>query len=118
MIVFAARRNHTARLHPGRRHAVSLMPSSRNIKVLSHIDCPGGGQVWVDGTTLYVAHMSPPAGTSTYDVADPLKPRLLAQVEMPAGWHSHKVRARDGVMIVNHERQGEGGDENFGGGLG
>ena len=94
------------------------MPSSRNIKVLSHIDCPGGGQVWVDGTTLYVAHMSPPAGTSTYDVADPLKPRLLAQVEMPAGWHSHKVRARDGVMIVNHERQGEGGDQSFGGGLG
>jgi len=94
------------------------MPSSRNISVLSHIDCPGGGQVWIDGTTLYVAHIRAPAGTSIYDVADPRAPRLLAHVEIPAGWHSHKVRARDGVMIVNHERQGEGGDQSFGGGLG
>jgi len=94
------------------------MPTSRNVNVLSHIDCPGGGQVWIDGTTLYVAHMRAPAGTSIYDVADPVNPRLLAHVEIPAGWHSHKVRARDGVMIVNHERHGDGGDAGFGGGLG
>jgi len=94
------------------------MPTSKNITVVSHIDCPGGGQVWIDGTKLFVAHMSPPAGTSIYDVADPKKPRLLSHVEMPPGWHSHKVRARDGVMIVNHEKQGDGGDKDFGGGLG
>ena len=94
------------------------MSTASNTKVLSHIDCPGGGQVWIDGTTLFVAHMSPPAGTSIYDVADPLAPRLLAQVEMPEGWHSHKVRARDGLMIVNHERQGDKGEADFGGGLG
>ena len=40
------------------------MPNSRNVTVVSHIDCPGGGQVWIDGTTLYVAHMKAPAGTS------------------------------------------------------
>ena len=29
------------------------MPSRSNTKLVSHFDCPGGGQVWVDGTTLY-----------------------------------------------------------------
>src|ERR1700747_1984796 len=96
----------------------STMPTSRNVTVVSHIDCPGGGQVWIDGTTLYVAHMKAPAGTSVYDVADPRAARLLAHVEIPAGWHSHKVRAQGGVMIVNHERHGDGGDQAFGGGLG
>src|SRR5256885_16939722 len=94
------------------------MPRALNTKLVSFIDCPGGGQVWIDGTTLFVAHMSPPAGTSIYDVSDASRPRLLSHVEMPAGWHSHKVRARDGLMIVNHERQGQGGDPSFGGGLG
>src|ERR1043165_10086137 len=86
------------------------MPRALNTKLVSFIDCPGGGQVWIDGATLFVAHMSPPAGTSIYDVSDPSNPRLLAHVEMPAGWHSHKVRARDGLMIVKHEKQGQGGD--------
>jgi hypothetical protein len=94
------------------------MPNARNVTVVSHIDCPGGGQVWIDGATLYVAHMKAPDGTSIYDVAEPRAPRLLAHVEIPAGWHSHKVRAQDGVMVVNHERHGNGGDEGFGGGLG
>lgn len=94
------------------------MSESRNAKVLSHIDCPGGGQVWIDGTTLFVAHMSAPAGTSIYDVADPLKPCRLAEVAIPAGWHSHKVRAQNGLMLVNHERHGPSGDAEFGGGLG
>jgi hypothetical protein len=88
-----------------------------NTRHLAHIDCAGGGQVWVDGTTLFVSHMRPPAGTSIYDIADPLRPRHLASIEMPMGWHSHKVRARDGIMIVNHERLGDG-DPAFGGGLG
>jgi hypothetical protein len=78
-----------------------IMPEAHNTTLVSAIDCPGGGQVWIDGTTLYVAHMNPPAGTSIYDVADPRYPRLLAHVEMPAGYHSHKVRARDG----HHDRQ-------------
>ena len=88
-----------------------------NTSLVSHIDCPGGGQVWVDGTTLYVGHMRDPSGTSIYDVADPKNPRLLARVDIPEGWHSHKVRAQNGIMIVNHERNGKGGPEEFGGGL-
>jgi hypothetical protein len=77
---------------------------SRNTSLVSHIDCAGGGQVWVDGTTLYVGHMRHPSGTTIYDIADPRNPRELARIEMPDGWHSHKVRAANGLMIVNHEK--------------
>jgi len=94
------------------------MPKLSNTRLVSHLDCPGGGQVWVDGTTLYIGHMHWPSGTSIVDVADPRHPRLLAHVEIPEGWHSHKVRARDGIMIVNHEKLGEAGATDFGGGIG
>ncbi len=93
------------------------MARASNTRLLAHIDCPGGGQVWVDGATLFVAHMRPPAGTSIFDIADPTRPRHLASIEMPSGWHSHKVRAEGGVMIVNHERLGQDNPE-LGGGLG
>ena len=94
------------------------MASSLNTERVAHIDCPGGGQVWVDGTTLYVGHMRHPSGTSIYDVADPKHPKLLSRIDIPDGWHSHKVRAANGVMIVNHEKLGQGGETGFGGGLG
>jgi len=94
------------------------MARTKNTKQLAHIDCPGGGQVWVDGTTLYIGHMRQPTGTTIVDVADPARPKILTKVEVPAGWHSHKVRVADGIMIVNHERQGTDGVAEFGGGLG
>ena len=93
------------------------MAQARHVRRRGHIDCPGGGQVWVDGHILYVGHMRPPSGTSLYDVADPARPRLLSRIELPRGWHSHKVRAANGIMVVNHERLGDG-DPDFGGGLG
>ena len=39
------------------------------------------------------------------DVSDPAAPRQLATLEVPAGTHSHKVRAANGLMLVNRERQ-------------
>src|SRR5258706_16144643 len=89
----------------------------RNTQPVAHIDIAGGGQVWVEGNTLYVGHMRNPNGTSILDVADPRNPKLLATVPMPEGWHSHKVRVANGVMIVKHERFGQGMPD-FGGGLG
>ena len=59
-----------------------------------------------------------PAGTTIVDVADPRHPRALATIEMPDGWHSHKVRAANGIMIVNHEKLGQSGSAEFGGGIG
>jgi len=93
------------------------MAQARNTKLLSHIDVPGGGQVWVEGDCMLVGHMNDPNGTSLFDVSDPRRPRLLATLPMPAGWHSHKVRAANRIMIVNHERTGDAAPE-FGGGLG
>lgn len=91
------------------------MANARHVQQIAHIDCPGGGQVWVDGHLLCVGHMRAPAGTSIYDVSDPKQPRLLSRIELPEGWHSHKVRTANGVMVVNHEWLG--GDSSFGGGL-
>ena len=93
------------------------MARAVNTKLVSTIDCPGGGQVCWDNNILYVSHMQPTNGTSIYDVADPKNPKLLARLEIPMGWHSHKVRAANGLMLVNYEKFREGAPE-FGGGLG
>ena len=94
------------------------MPQAWNTKLLSHIDCPGGGQVWVEGTTLYIGHMRNPGGTTIVDVSDPRQPRTIARIDVPDGWHSHKVRVSGDIMVVNHEKLGTEGDTGFGGGLG
>lgn len=93
------------------------MVSASNTKLLGHIDCPGGGQVWVDGNILYIGHMRWPSGTTLVDISDPRNPRTICTIEVPHGWHSHKVRAQDGLMIINHERLGTDGPAEFGGGL-
>ncbi len=93
------------------------MARSWNTTLIGHFDCPGGGQVWVEGTTMYVGHMRNPYGTTIVDVADPRQPKVLAQIAVPEGWHSHKVRVANDVMVVNHERFGKGNEE-FGAGLG
>ena len=83
----------------------TITPSTRGLKPVAWLDCPGGGQVSVDGTIAYVAHMKAPHGTSIVDVSDPARPRVLATVEVPAHTHSHKVRAANGLMLVNREAQ-------------
>lgn len=93
------------------------MVSAFKTKLIAHIECPGGGQVWVDGNILYIGHMRPPSGTTLVDVSDPRNPKFLTTIPVPAGWHSHKVRAQDGIMIINHERFGTDGPAEFGGGL-
>ena len=54
------------------------MPSQSNTTLVSHFDCPGGGQVWVDGTTLYIAHMQAPHGTTVVDVLRVHRERLAS----------------------------------------
>jgi hypothetical protein len=82
------------------------MSRSSNTSLISHIDTPGGGQVWVEGSTLYVGHMRPTSGTTIIDVADPRKPKILAQIGVSEGWHSHKVRVANDIMVINQERFG------------
>ena len=93
------------------------MPSQSNTKLVSHIDCPGGGQVWVEGTTLYVGHMRPTSGTTIIDIADPRKPKTIVRIDVREGWHSHKVRVAGDIMIVNQEKFGKSSRTEVGGGI-
>ncbi len=81
------------------------MSEAQGLKLVGYFDCPGGGQVVVDGTTAYVAHIKGPEATSVIDVSDPSKPRMTEHFELPwkEGVHSHKVRVKDGLMIINVE---------------
>ena len=54
------------------------MAQARGIKPVGYFDCPGGGQVVVSGTTVYVAHMKAPHGTTVVDVSDYLDRKRAA----------------------------------------
>lgn len=95
-----------------------MMNSARKIREVGYFDCVGGGQVALDGTTAYIGHMTSPHGTSIVDVSDPRDPRLLAHLEMHQGFHSHKVRVRDGIMVTNRERVAGPHAEGIKGGIG
>src|SRR5262245_16633219 len=78
--------------------------TSKNIKQVGRTDLPGGGLVTVENGYAYVGHIDPPYGTSIVDVRDPKHPKLVSQLEVPEGIHSHKVRVSGDVMLVNYER--------------
>ena len=79
------------------------MTEAQGLRQVGYFDCPGGGQVVVAGEIAYVAHMRAPHGTTIVDVSDPVRPRKLAELTVPPDVHSHKVRAGDGIMLVNRE---------------
>lgn len=66
---------------------------------------------------MYVGHQRPTSGTTIVDVSDPSAPRHLATIDVPEGWHSHKVRVSGDIMIVNHEKFGKSAANDIGGGL-
>jgi hypothetical protein len=45
-------------------------------------------------------------GTTIVNVTDPAKPKVVSQILVPEGTHSHKVRVSGDVMLVNNERAG------------
>ena len=77
---------------------------SQNIEQIGRMDLPGGGSVVVENGYAYVGHIDPPDGTSIIDVRDPKNPKVVAQLEVPEGIHSHKVRVSGDVMLINYER--------------
>ena len=77
---------------------------SKNIKMIGRTDLPGGGSIVVENGYAYVGHIEPPEGTSIIDVRDPKHPKVVAQLEVPEGIHSHKVRVSGDVMLINYER--------------
>jgi hypothetical protein len=77
---------------------------SKNVKLVGRTDLAGGGQVVVENGYAYVGHMDPPHGTTILDVKDPKHPKVVVEIEIPKGVHSHKVRVSGDVMLVNLER--------------
>src|SRR5262249_55439110 len=59
-----------------------------------------------------------PDGRRVVDVCDRGRPQQVATIDIVEGWHSHKVRVSNGIMLVNHEKIGQSGAADFGGGLG
>src|SRR5579875_3555844 len=94
------------------------MSEARGIREIAYFDCAGGGQVVVDGGFAYVGHIDAPHGTTIIDVRDPKHPKKVAELTMPPGTHSHKVRVAKGLMIVNHEITDERLAGEYRGGLG
>jgi len=78
--------------------------ASQKIKQIGRMDLPGGGSIVVENGYAYVGHIEPPHGTSIIDVRNPKNPKLVSQLEVPEGIHSHKVRVSGDVMLINYER--------------
>ena len=96
------------------------MSQASGIREIGYFDCPGGGQVVVDGTTAYIGHIAGPEATTVVDVSDPRNPRQVHQLTCRhASAHAHKVRARNGLMLTNYESVVPAGDAepDFRGGL-
>jgi len=79
------------------------MTKAKGIEQVGYFDCPGSGQIVVENNIAYIGNMKNPDGTTIVDVSDPKHPKLLAQLSMPPGTHSHKVRVGNGLMLTNHE---------------
>ena len=81
------------------------MPLAKNLRLVGHLDLPGGGQVTVSDGHAYVGHMKPPHGTTIVDVRDPSRPRVASAIELPTeDSHTHKVRVVGDLMITNVEQ--------------
>ena len=79
---------------------------SANIRHLSRMELPGGGQIVIQGTTAFVGHQVGPEGTTILDISDPRKPKIVSQIMCPHPWsHTHKARVVGDIMVVNSERE-------------
>jgi hypothetical protein len=81
---------------------VSLTRGTRRV---ARVDIQGGGQIVVENGYAFLGHMSPPDGTSIFDVRDPKNPKLVASIPPTDRFsHTHKVRVAGDLMITNVER--------------
>lgn len=80
----------------------------RGLELVGHTDLDGKGdgmQIMRAGNIAYVGHMGDfGVGTSVVEVSDPARPRVLRQIPVPKGTHSHKVQLADGLLLANHEQ--------------
>ncbi|HYK98144.1 MAG TPA: hypothetical protein VEU77_07095 [Candidatus Acidoferrales bacterium] len=80
----------------------------RGLELVGHSDLEGRGdgmQIMRSGDVLYVGHMGDfGVGTSVVDIADATRPRVVRQLGVPRGTHSHKVQLAKGLLLANHEQ--------------
>ncbi len=83
-----------------------------NMRLVGHCPMDGRGDgmhVNLKDGYAFFAHMGDnEIGTSIVDVRDPTAPRLVKQLPVPPGIHSHKVQIVGDVLLVNYERYKEG----------
>ena len=85
--------------------------SSDNVRHLSRMELPGGGQIVIQGKYAYVGHQHRPDGTTIIDISDPRRPVVVSKLMTSHPWsHSHKVRVVDDLMVVNSEIEPGAGD--------
>jgi len=81
---------------------------ARGLELVGHTDLDGKGdgmQIMRNGDVLYVGHMGDfGVGTSVVDVADLTRPRVIRQIPVPQGTHSHKVQLAGDLLLANHEQ--------------
>ena len=96
------------------------MARAKNTKLLANIDCPGGGQVWVDGHIALCRRIcaSRPA-RPIFDVADPQHPKLIAQRRRAGGLaFAQGARRQRHHGRQSRETRARTATAEFGGGLG
>jgi hypothetical protein len=79
------------------------MGQCKGVREVGYFDCDGGGQIVVDGNYAFIVHVNGTTGTTIVDVGDPKNPRQVANIPTAPGIHAHKVRAANGLMLVNRE---------------
>jgi hypothetical protein len=85
--------------------------SSDNVRHLSWMEVPGGGQIVIKGSTAFVGHQHGPDGTTILDIADPRQPKIVGKLMLANPMaHSHKVRVVGDLMYVNSEIEPGKGD--------
>ena len=80
----------------------------RGLELVGHTDLDGKGdgmQIMRRGDVLYVGHMGDfGVGTSVVDIGEPSRPRVVRQIAVPKGTHSHKVQLAGDLLLANHEQ--------------
>ena len=96
---------------PAHNPAVDSRPGAfeaHGLELVGHSALGGKGdgmQIMRNGDVLYVGHMGDfGVGTSVVDVSDLAHPRVLTQIPVPRGTHSHKVQLAGDLLLANHEQ--------------
>ena len=86
--------------------AGSVPHASANVRHVSRMELPGGGQITIQGHFAFVGHQNGPEGTTILDISDPRKLKIVSRLMTPNFvTHTHKIRVVDDLMFTNSEYQ-------------